>query len=119
MPTWDYHDEPTDDDVVLVSWSVMEVNGDNQHFVGLALPHREGRVSSSILSFDAERRVGVTRSGRRYHLHGRPGGNVNSDYAWNNWRTLNGVTTVRDVTHDYLARFSADPSAGADAPKEL
>lgn len=61
MPIWDYHDEPVDAEVLLTSWSVMEVDDSGRDFVGLALPHREGPVSSTILSFDAEQRVGGRR----------------------------------------------------------
>ncbi|KGX47855.1 hypothetical protein Y600_5981 [Burkholderia pseudomallei MSHR3709] len=77
------------------------MDGGTRHFVGLTIRHGEGRVSSAIVTFDAQQRVGVTRSGRRCRLHEPPGGNVNSDYAWNNWRAKNGVTTVRDVTDEY------------------
>lgn len=101
MPIWEYGAEDLDQEVVLTSWSIKKTDAGDRHFVGLTLPRREGRVSSKVVAFDPETGVGTTRSGRRYRLHGRPGGNVDSDYVWNNWKAANRVTTARDVTREY------------------
>lgn len=66
MPIWEYVAEDSEEEVIITSWSVMETETGDRHFVGLTGRHREGRVSSAIVAFDTEKGAGTTRSGRRY-----------------------------------------------------
>jgi hypothetical protein len=71
------YDQPI---ISLLQWSVMETPTGDRHFVGYNQVDCEGRVSSSIQSFDASTTKGVTRSGRIYQLVGEPG--YDSDALW-------------------------------------
>ncbi|MGE8165981.1 hypothetical protein ACQKRQ_38300 [Paraburkholderia sp. NPDC080076] len=72
-----------DDPVVsLESWSIRESNTGARHFVGFNLAERDGRVSTTIISFDSTTRTGVTASGRRYVLVGRAGFDKDAEYVW-------------------------------------
>lgn len=97
MPIWGYVDESVYQDVVLVSWSVMETAAGDRHFVGLTEHHREGRVSSAI-AFDPEKGVASTRSGRRYRLRGRPGAASMLTMFGTTGRLRIAAVSARDVT---------------------
>ena len=78
-----------------------------RHFVGYNLTNREGRVSSAIVAFDKDNRIGKTRSGRQYQLvDNRVSMNELGDasYVWGIWCSRNDVTEIVDVTDEYEAK---------------
>ncbi len=83
-------------DVSLVRWFVIEANREpkTRHFVGYNTREREGRVSSTIVSFDKETMKGVTRSGRVYSLFGDGGSDPDARYVLGRWLEINDI-------HDY------------------
>lgn len=86
-------------EITLVEWRIMETERGQRHFVGSRDDHHSsGRVSSAIVTFDFERRVGITVSGRVYRLDGPPGRSSDADYVWSNWRVRNRVSGYADVT---------------------
>lgn len=87
----------------LTSFEIFEVNG-HRHFAGYVLALGEGRTSSPIQSWDAEKRIGITRSGRQYHIDDRPGLNSNALYVWQSWCKLNNIdiNDVKKVTEEYM-----------------
>jgi hypothetical protein len=100
--------------LVLTDWRVYSVplpgrTECTRHFVGYNATDREGRVSSAIVQFDSATMRGVTKSGRVYALHGRPGRDGDADYTWSRWKDINGVTDADTV--DVTAEVSgADQS---------
>lgn len=92
--------------IILARWRVVEVyNKKSQverHFIGYNVEDQEGRVSSAIQDFDPETALGITRSGRAYHLIGDPGRDPDGEYVWNNWAKINLFTDEKDVTTEYV-----------------
>lgn len=93
--------------IELVRWAVIEVSSPkdgnkDHHFVGYNVTEQEGRVSSKIVSFDAETRIGVTRSGRKYLLSGNPGMDSDAGYVLLRWLNIYGVSDYVDVTDQYI-----------------
>lgn len=86
--TLSVEDEP---EIILDQWQVFELDG-NRHFTGYNHACREGRVSSRIVSFDEEKKKGITRSGRVYQLAGDPGYNSDAEYVLGVWLSRNGRT---------------------------
>lgn len=99
--------------ISLTAWCVFEVTTKDskvqRHFVGHHDAFREGRVSTAIVSFDAELGQGVTASGRRYLLVGEPGHDPDGVWVWQNWSKANGFTNARDVTAEYLPDSKMSP----------
>jgi len=90
--------------VVMEHWSVAEVTcaeigHATQHLVGVV--DDLGRVCSPIQEFDHNKMEAVTRSGKIYELHGRPGSDIDAKYVFANWCEMNGITKVTDVTEEY------------------
>ncbi|CAG9236638.1 conserved hypothetical protein [Paraburkholderia caribensis] len=85
-------------EITLVEWRIMETELGERHFVGSRMDRRSGRVSGAIVTFDLERRVGVTISGRVYRLVGPPSQGSDADYVWSVWRVRNQVSGYADVT---------------------
>ncbi|GAC1527397.1 MAG: hypothetical protein NVS2B4_04720 [Ramlibacter sp.] len=56
-----------------------------------------GQVSMPIVRMDLKRRRALTRSGRVYHLAGRPGMNSDALYVWGLWKRTNGVPDGRPL----------------------
>lgn len=69
-------------DIWLELWSIRQSEKGVRHFVGFNCLVGTGRVSTAILSFDAQTRVGRTASGRTYHLVGRAGHDRDAEYVW-------------------------------------
>lgn len=86
-------------EIMLLCWSVFELPSGSRHFVGYNAPHHEGRVSTAILAWNAERRQGITRSGRRYRLVGSPGQDADGLYVWSH---LSKGSAYVDVTSEYM-----------------
>ena len=90
---------------VLIDWEIWEVDeGEDRtfHFVGYNILENEGRVSSSIVSFDPESNTGVTRTGRRYELRGEAGWNKHAAYVWSMWLTGYGYPPSKPASIDRL-----------------
>ena len=96
-------------DIELIKWMVFTVpspsgKGVDHHFNGYCPQNYEGRVSSKIVEFDMETKVGKTRSGRTYQIQGQPGYDGDAHYVYRNWLAVNRVSPddAEDATGDYL-----------------
>ena len=93
--------------VRLSRWSVREVQPRaTRHLLGHNLTEREGRVSSTITEYDAERHRVTTESGRVYELVGPPGQDSDAEGVWRSWLRCVGLeeaSSWSDVTHEYTA----------------
>jgi len=112
MPIWTSHSVSAEPEIVLIRWRVLETKNGDRHFVGARADDLTGRVSSTIVQFDAQRRSGVTLSGRIYELSGEPGLNLDADYVWDMWRRANGITQYEDVTGLVIAVPKNPPNGG-------
>lgn len=88
-------------ETVLAHYRIYELPNGDRHFCGYVPAHRDGRVSSKIVAWDAGSRIGTTRSGRRYRLAGEPGHDGEAQYVWAAWKRINDVTDFRDVSDEY------------------
>ena len=99
--------DPNDDFAIAIAeWSIREViYGDNKiatrHLVGFVLQDSFGRASSAIQSFDKEKMVIETSSGRLYKLHGRPGNHHDAEHVWQHWKDFNIAQDEKNVTDEY------------------
>lgn len=97
------------------SWQVFELTWPgkprSRHFAGDA--RWEGRVSSSIISFDPAIGRGVSSSGRVYQLTGVPGLGLDGEYVWNHWLAIHEQQDVVDITQHVRDEMVA---AGAHIP---
>lgn len=91
MPIWSVAPVEEDPEIVLIHWCVVEFPNGDRHFVGYNTSGREGRVSSLIVSFDPEKRCGVTQSGRVYSLSGPTGRHGDAQYVFARWCSYNAV----------------------------
>jgi hypothetical protein len=103
-------------EVTLVNWRIMETERGERHFVGDHVANASGRVSSAIVTFDIERLVGVTTSGRVYSLDGPPSKSSEADYVWSVWRVRNEVSGYADVTD--IATRRIDDCGTSDAAQK-
>lgn len=87
-------------EIELALWRVFEIPGEGRFFAGYNLGSQRGRTSSAILSWDATERLGVTSSGRRYRLVGKPGSDGVAEYVWRN--VSRGAEFI-DVTDQYVS----------------
>ena len=71
------------------SYGDLYVQVAHMHFNGYNYRDREGRMSSRIVEFDAERMVGRTRSGRVYELKGPPDFDLDAEYVLRRWIRFN------------------------------
>lgn len=99
----------TQPNVSLQNWSIRKVLeseypelGESYHFVGRSIHTHDGRVSSDIVSFDKDQKVGITGSGRVYSLEGESGRDMDGDYVWAMWTNMNKVTKWEDVTEQVV-----------------
>lgn len=92
-----------DPQVLLLQWRIMRANpGATLHFVGRKATSYSGRVSSAIVSFDADCLRGSTVSGRVYQLVGPDGFDGVSEYVWHQWCVRNAVQSSEDVTVELI-----------------
>lgn len=87
--------------ICLGNWSVVEING-SHYFVGQDLTDHEGRVSTKIVRYDLNRKIGTTLSGRRYHLigeHINPEGNVK---VFQDFKKIHNIKQYRNVSELYI-----------------
>lgn len=111
-------DSPTETPEIEVrDWEVHEVqlpgrDDRTRHIVGLRGWYREGIVSSAITAMDAAANRFTTESGRTYVVRGSTGGNLDSEYVWNQWLRINGATGSRDSHLDCKWTRFVSPSPG-------
>lgn len=98
----------------LARWRIMQTESGDHHFVGYNIDDQEGRVSTVVLQFDVERRLGITSSGRVYELHGPPGLDPDAGYVWHVWKAVNHVTKAEDITEDVLSGHATVGRAEGD-----
>ncbi|WP_227814120.1 hypothetical protein [Nitrogeniibacter aestuarii] len=103
MPIWGTTDVELQPELILISWSIMLVNGVDWHFVGYAPQNYEGRTSSRIEEFDLANHVGRSKSGRLYRLNGGPGYNSDAEYTFRRWCDINSVQSVEEITDRVLS----------------
>lgn len=87
---------------------VTDAAGTGRVLVGFCIENREARTSSTIETINTETRECTTETGRVYKLHGRPGGTLDTEYVFNNWRHIHRVTSYKEVTYDVFPRPAAD-----------
>ena len=100
MPLWKPAPVGVEPEIVLLRWTVREIDAGSRHFVGARADDFSGRVSSAIVNFDSATMIGITRTGRAYRLEGPPGVNQDAEYVWSSWCTTNSVLTYVDVSID-------------------
>ena len=78
--------------VELHRWKIFQTPEGTCHFCGtLITGEHDGRVSSKICYFDAEKLEGVTRSGRIYKLVGESSTHPDAMYVMAQWLRFNGI----------------------------
>jgi hypothetical protein len=83
VPIWITAPVARQPQLTLVRWSVAELlSSGDRHLVGFAVENREGRVSTAVQTFDADRMVALTLSGRVYKLEGHQGVDIDGLYVW-------------------------------------
>ena len=92
-----------DPDSVLTDYGVFHAD-DGDHFSGVRAIDGKGRISTPIVEWDPESRVGTTQSGRRYQLSGEPDGGHVPAGLWRIWCAAHGVPehATEDVTDKYI-----------------
>jgi hypothetical protein len=88
--------------VVLERWSIRETDSGTRHFVGYSVMGDEGRVSTPLVTFDADSRTGTTASGSTYALVGRAGNDKDAEYVWSHAAREWKVRKWRDVTPELV-----------------
>ena len=80
--------------------------GQDHHINGFVIPGFYGKVSTKIVSFDPEKRVAITSTGRKYFLSGRQGVNNDALHVFQKWLEIAGLAEaeVEDVTAQYLPK---------------
>lgn len=99
MPIWTTNPINEEPQIILIDWKIYELDDGCRHFVGYNLRGREGRVSSTIITFDNVAMKGITNSGRIYNLKGESGLNSDADYVWNAWCKIYNITSFKDVSN--------------------
>jgi hypothetical protein len=102
MPIWNVRSMSEEPEVELVRWRIFETETGERHFVGIRPATGSGRVSSCIVQLDTNARVGLTVSGRQYHLPRDSGHDSLADCIWCSWVRTNVVAAFRDVTDELL-----------------
>ena len=103
MPIWRATPVPLQPEATLIRWRVFETERRERHFAGHCVESGRGRVSSAIVWFDFNLRIGVTMSGRRYVLSGGSGFDDEAQYVWEWWVAHNSVEETKDVSEEYAA----------------
>lgn len=103
MPIWTATPVSETPHIVLTDWQIVQVEPyATRHFVGYNQTEQEGRVSSAIVRFDLEKRIGVTKSGRVYELRGDAGRDPDAEWTWAGWADRNRVESYEVVTQKAL-----------------
>jgi hypothetical protein len=99
--------------VGLTHWAVYEVplHGiDRQwstHFVGFEQSSGLVQVTSQILQFIAEDAIGLSQTGKVFHLMGEPAVDTGPLGKWTQWKKLSGVKQERDITTSFYKALRA------------
>lgn len=77
--------------VTIMAWSIREIvcgesDQPTRHLIGHIPRNSSGRASSAIQSFDREKMLITTSSGRVYALLGHPGENADAEFVWTHWK---------------------------------
>lgn len=111
MPFWKTKPVDQEPELYLDPWWVFAVSspdgtGKDHHLNGFVIPGLYGKVSTKIVSFDPEKRVVTTSTGRKYFLTGRQGCNNDALYVLWKWLEIAELTEaeIEDVTHLYLPK---------------
>lgn len=108
MSIWQSRSVEDVPEVVLHEWRILETAAGNRHLVGQRPQQGTVRVSSSIVNIDAVALVCISRSGRRYVLHGAPSADLSGiELVWTEWCRANGVDSYRDVTAEVLRTLAS------------
>ena len=88
-------------------WTIREITKSDllpigsHHIVGWNVTEGEARVSSAIESFDKEKMIATTKSGRKYQLLHDPAINMDAQYVFEAWCYVSKVDEWIDVTNQY------------------
>lgn len=106
MPIWKtpgVHDQPT---ITVIRWRVVQITDGackgQRHIIAFCPENYEARVSTHIVSFDPDKMVCITRSGRSYYLNGPPGFDPDGQFVWQAW-TRGRISTI-DVSSDFVTQ---------------
>ncbi|WP_375184286.1 hypothetical protein [Aquabacterium sp.] len=98
-------------ELVLVDWSIHELNEDGERslvLVGYSPKNAEGRVSSEVVELDTATLRATTSSGRVYLLEGPPGRNSDAEYVFARYKRMYKLQDkTQDVTSHYYTRHLA------------
>jgi hypothetical protein len=92
MPLWKVASVEDKPSVRLKYWAIKKTD-QGEYFVGDEIGGR-GRVSTRIIEFDEERKVGRTASGRVYELVGNSDYSSDGEYVWNYYKEINNLTEL-------------------------
>jgi len=92
---------------IIIQWSIKEVSyGSNEepthHLVGYVISEGAGRTTSAIQSFDKEKMMITTSSGRLYKLKDKPGNNSDADYVWSFWKSHNTAKNEKNEKNEKM-----------------
>lgn len=102
MAIWNVATVEEDPEITLVRWLVIELPNGDRHFVGHNAAYLEGRVSSKILEWDSQKRIGKTKSGRTYLLEGESSIDDDAAYVFQHWKQVNKVEEFRILKEEEL-----------------
>ncbi|ANB76322.1 hypothetical protein AYM40_29180 [Paraburkholderia phytofirmans OLGA172] len=94
--------------VTLVRWRIMRTETGKMYFVGARADKETARVSSPIISFDPDRRRGVTQSKRIYQLEGEPDFDHQAEGLWKEWCVARKIFRYEDITLTALSGRAAN-----------
>jgi hypothetical protein len=122
MPLWSIASVDDEPEVLLESWAAYKVKlarypEPSVHLTGYVIGGGGGRVTSAVQEIDAATRRVRTRSGRVYELRGRPGANLDAEYTWNRWVSIQDAEVLRDVTEDVLAQLVVPALPARPSPR--
>jgi hypothetical protein len=94
MPLWkvaSIEDQPS---VKLYDWKIMKMQ-EGSYFAGNE-GVGAGRVSTEIVEYDPDKKIGRTKSGRVYQLLGDESPNLSRDasYVWDRYKQINNLTDL-------------------------
>src|SRR5258708_7387933 len=92
MPLWKVAPVVDKPSIRLKYW-VIKKTEEGEFFVGDEIGGR-GRVSTRIVEFDDERKVGRTASGRVYELVGFSDYSSDGEYVWSHYKQINNLTEL-------------------------
>lgn len=105
MPVWKTDPVHIRSEIMLSRWRIIGLPDGARHLVGYNRSDAEGRVSSALDTFDPDRLIGRTRSGRIYQLVGEPSWDADAAYVLDRWSAINKVDpgVIRSLTVADLA----------------